>query len=141
MKHLLLSLLVMVMTIQAQAQKDKISYNKDSGAIEVNGESHAQLIKENAPGQLGINKNFIITNLDGEELIYMVFTQQDIYDARGQKTKTESYYVINFLESGKSSRKNGTLSGSGAAKLVVKNKLIINGEISPAAEKKFHLKY
>ena len=73
MKHLLLSLLVMVMTIQAQAQKDKISYNKDSGTIEVNGEAHAQLIKENAPGQLGINKNFIITNLDGKELIYMVF--------------------------------------------------------------------
>ena len=64
------------------------------------------MVKENAPGQIGINKNFTITNLDGEELIYMVFTSSENYDHKGKYTgKGEAWYTINFLESGRKSIK------------------------------------
>lgn len=122
-------------------QKQKINLDKETGLIYVNGEKYAKLDKENAPGQLGINKNFTISNLDGKELVYMSFQQQDIYDAFGNKKDTKSYYKITFLESNRSSNKNGTMTSSGAAKLVAKNFLIKDGEIDPSSEKKFHLKY
>ena len=97
--------------------------------------------KEGAPGQLGINSNFTITNLEGKELIFMAFTQRPEYQ-NGYKTgKTLTYYVIEFVESGKTSKKQGTLKSSGAAKLIAKNKLIVDGQIDPRAEEKFHLKY
>jgi hypothetical protein len=108
----------------------------------VNGEAYAKLDKENAPGQLGVNKNFTISNLDGEELIYMVFTQRDIYDSYGRKTdKKEVYYVINFIGSGRSSRIKGTMGAAGASRLVAKNNLIVDDKIDPDVERKFHMKY
>jgi hypothetical protein len=33
------------------------------------------------------------------------------------------------------------MTANGAAKLIVKNNLIVENEIDPTAEKKFHLKY
>ena len=71
-----------------------------------------------------------------------MFTQEDIYDVYGRNTgNVNSFYVINFFESGESSRKKNTLSALGAAKLVGRNNLIIDGQIDAAAEKKFHMKY
>lgn len=142
MTKFILSAFVLMMAINTYGQKQKITFNKETNLIEVNGEAYAQLSKENAPGQLGVNKNFIISNLEGKELIYMVFTQEDIYNVYGRRTgEKETFYVINFLDSGRSSIKNGTISASGAAKLVAKNNLIVGMEIDPAAEKKFHMKY
>ena len=125
----------------AFGQKQKINLDKETGLIYVNGNKYAKLDKENAPGQLGINKNFTITNLEGKELVYIAFKQEDIYDAWGNKKETKSFYLITFLESNKSARKNGTMTASGAAKLIAKNNLILEGEIDSEAEKKFHLKY
>jgi hypothetical protein len=138
----ILSALIFMIATSASAQKQKITLDKETGLISVDGTAYAHLSKENAPGQLGINKNYTISNLQGEELIYMVFTQEDIYDVYGRKTgNVNSFYVINFFESGESSRKKNTLSALGAAKLVGRNNLIRDGQIDAAAEKKFHMKY
>lgn len=142
MLKFILSALVIAITVGASGQKQKIAYDKDTGMITVDGADYAQLTKENAPGQLGVNKNFTISNLEGKELIYMVFTQRDIFDARGRNTgKKEVFYVINFLESGRTARRNGTLGALGAAKLVAKNNLLVGDQIDPSAEDKFHMKF
>ena len=128
--------------VNINAQKQKIKYYKNSGLVTVDGMSYAFIEKENAPGQLGINKNYTILNLDKEPLIYMSFQQEDIYDVYGRKTKeVKSFYEINFLSSGKKSRKNGTLTALSAAKIVVRNNLIKDGGIDIDAEEKFHMKY
>jgi hypothetical protein len=128
--------------INLSAQKEKVEVEKESGKITVDGELYAIVLKENAPGQIGLNKNYTITNLDGDELIYMVFSQENVYNKYGQKTdEVKSFYKINFLGSGESSRKKSTMTAKSAAKLLVKNKLILDGKIDPEAEKKFHLKY
>lgn len=107
----------------------------------MNGEKYAQLSKENAPGQMGVNKNFTISSLEGEELCFMTFHQEEIYD-RGHKTGNQRvYYTISFVESNRSSEKDGTMGATSAAKLIVKNKLIMDEKIDPEAEKKFHIKY
>ena len=71
MVRLLLTAIIITLTCNAYSQKKKVIYDKETGSIEVNGEPYAQLEKENAPGQLGINKNFTVLNLEGKELIYM----------------------------------------------------------------------
>ena len=76
MKKLLLTALLVFAGTAGFAQKMKVQVDKESGTITVNEVPQAILIKENAPGQLGINKNFTITNLDGKELLYFVFTQE-----------------------------------------------------------------
>lgn len=141
MTRLILSLCLVLFASSTFAQKQKIEYDKNTRIISVDGVSLALMEKEGAPGQLGINSNFTITNLEGKELIFMAFTQRPEYQ-NGYKTgKTLTYYVIEFVESGKTSKKQGTLKSSGAAKLIAKNKLIVDGQIDPRAEEKFHLKY
>ena len=123
------------------AQKQKVTIEKETGVILADGVPYAKMIKENAPGQLGVNKNFTITNLEGKELLYFVFTQED-ERVRGYKTgKVLTFYTLNFIESGESGVRPGTFRSSGVAKMVVKNKLIKDGEIDEAAAKKFLLKY
>jgi hypothetical protein len=140
-KYLLITF-TLILNLNIQGQKKKITYEKETGIIQVNGEDYAQLAKENAPGQLGINKNFTISSLDGEELIYMVFKQRSTYpNGPYGKEELKPYYQMTFLESNKSSSRNGTMTASGAAKIVAKNNLIIDGKIDSAAEKKFHIKY
>ena len=68
MKKLLLTALLVFASTAGFAQKMKVQLDKESGTITVNEVPQAILIKENAPGQLGINKNFAITNLDGRRL-------------------------------------------------------------------------
>lgn len=137
----MLVLIGLSLTSAAYSQKTKVTYDKETGMIEVNGESYAYLSKENAPGQLGINKNFTISNLNGDELIYLAFQQEEVRDAWGNKKETKTFYKITFLESNRSSRKNGTMTASGAARLIAKNNLIVDGKIDADAERKFHLKY
>lgn len=139
MVRLLLTAIIITLTCNAYSQKKKVIYDKETGSIEVNGEPYAQLEKENAPGQLGINKNFTVLNLEGKELIYMAFKQRVVI-INGKK-ETRSYYLITFLGSNRSSIKKGTMTANGTAKLIVKNNLIVENEIDPTAEKKFHLKY
>ena len=140
MKKFLLTALIVFASTAGYAQK--IDVDKDSGLITVDGRSYAKLIKENAPGQLGINKNFTITNLAGDELLYFVFTQEPERNRMGYETgKILTYYTLNFINSGGTGRRNGTMRAGGAVKLVAKNKLIVDGQIDPAAEKKFLLKY
>jgi hypothetical protein len=90
-------------------------------------------------GSWGINNNFTVLNLEGKDLIYMAFKQRVVI-LNGKK-ETRSYYLITFLGSNRSSIKKGTMTANGAAKLIVKNNLIVENEIDPTAEKKFHLKY
>ena len=140
MKKILITTFIVLASTAGYAQK--IEVDKDSGLITVDGRSYAKLIKENAPGQLGINKNFTIANLAGDELLYFVFTQEPERNRYGYETgKTLTYYTLNFINSGGIGKRNGTMRAKGAAKLVVKNKLIIDNQINPTAEKKFLLKY
>ena len=140
-KHLLISF-TLILNLNIYSQKKKITYDKETGLIQVNGLDYARLSKENAPGQLGINKNFTISNLEGDELIYMVFKQRSTYpNGIYGKEELKPYYQMTFLESNKSSNRNGTITASVAAKIVAKNNLIIDGKIDSAAEKKFHIKY
>lgn len=142
MKKLLFTALLILASTASFAQKMKVKVDKESGTISVNNVPQAILIKENAPGQLGINKNFTITNLDGKELLYFVFTQEPETNSRGYKTgETLTYYTLNFIESRGQGRRTGTMTGLGAAKIAVKNGLIVDGEIDPVAQKKFLLKY
>jgi hypothetical protein len=137
-----LIIFTLFLNLNIHGQKKKITYDKETGIIQVNGEEYAQLAKENAPGQLGINKNFTISNLEGDELIYMVFKQRSTYpNGPYGKEELKPYYQMTFLESNRSSNRNGTMSVSGAAKIVAKNDLIKDGKIDAAAEKKFHIKY
>ena len=137
-----LIIFTLLLNLNIHGQKKKITYDKETGIIQVNGEEYAQLAKENAPGQLGINKNFTISNLEGDELIYMVFKQRSTYpNGPYGKEELKPYYQMTFLESNRSSNRNGTMSASGAAKIVAKNNLIKDGKIDAAAEKKFHIKY
>ena len=136
-----ISLFFVLLSLTSFGQKQKVEYDKKSGYILVDGKKYAQLSKENAPGQMGVHKNFTISNLEGEELCFMIFHQEDIYK-NGYKTGDKRvFYTIVFAGSDQSSEKDGTMGASGAAKLMAKNKLIVNGEIDPDAEKKFHLKY
>lgn len=122
-------------------KREKVEVDKKTGVITVDGKYYADLEKESAPGQLGINNNFIIS-VAGEELVYMAFTSYPEKDAFGRKTgKSVTYYTITFKGSGQSSRKNGTMTATGAARLLVKNHLIVDGAIDVEAECKFHLKY
>jgi len=142
MKKLLLTALLVFASTAGFAQKMKVQLDKESGTITVNEVPQAILIKENAPGQLGINKNFTITNLDGKELLYFVFTQEPETNSRGYKTgKTLTYYTLNFIENRGQGRRPGTMTALGAAKIAMKNGLIVDGEIDPDAQKKFLLKY
>tara|TARA_B110001452_G_C14917354_1_gene320757 strand:- start:78 stop:506 length:429 start_codon:yes stop_codon:yes gene_type:complete len=137
-----LIIITLLLNLNIHGQKKKITYDKETGIIQVNGEDYAQLAKENAPGQLGINKNFTISNLEGDELIYMVFKQRSTYpNGPNGKEELRPYYQMTFLESNRYSKKNGTMYAIGAAKIVAKNDLIKNGKIDAAAEKKFHIKY
>jgi len=109
MKKLLFTALLIFASTAGFAQKMKVQVDKESGTITVNEVPQAILIKENAPGQLGINKNFTITNLDGKELLYFVFTQEPETNSRGYKTgKTLTYYTLNFIESGGQGRRSRT---------------------------------
>ena len=136
MKKLLFTALLIFASTAGFAQKMKVQVDKESGTITVNEVPQAILIKENAPGQLGINKNFTITNLDGKELLYFVFTQEPETNSRGYKTgKTLTYYTLNFIESGGQGRRPGTMTALGAAKIAMKNGLIVDGEIDPEAQK------
>ena len=140
MKKILITTFIVLASTAGYAQK--IEVDKDSGLITVDGRYYDKLIKQNAPGQLVINKNFTIANLAGDELLYFVFTQEPERNRYGYETgKTLTYYTLNFINSGGIGKRNGTMRAKGAAKLVVKNKLIIDNQINPAAEKKFLLKY
>lgn len=142
MKKLLFTALLIFASTAGFAQKMKVKLDKESGTISVNDVPQAILIKENAPGQLGINKNFTITNLDGKELLYFVFTQEFETNILGYRTgETLTYYTLNFIESRGQGMRNGTMTGLGAAKIAMKNGLIVDGEIDPVAQKKFLLKY
>ena len=142
MKKLVFTTLLILASTAGFAQKMKVKVDKKSGIISVNEVPQAILIKENAPGQLGINKDFTITNLDGKELLYFVFTQEPETNSRGYKTgETLTYYTLNFIESRGQGRRTGTMTGLGAAKIAMKNGLIVDGEIDPVAQKKFLLKY
>lgn len=142
MKKLLFTTLLILASTAGFAQKMKVKVDKKSGTISVNEVPQAFLIKENAPGQLGINKNFTITNLDGKELLYFVFTQEHETNILGYRTgETLTYYTLNFIESRGQGRRTGTMTGLGAAKIAMKNGLIVDGEIDPVAQKKFLLKY
>ena len=140
MKKLLITAMIIFASTAGYAQK--IEIDKETGVISADGTEYAILLKENAPGQLGINKNFTIANLEGEELLYFVFTQEPELNGRGYETgKTLTFYTLNFIQSGKQGRRNGTMRAAGAAKLAVKHALIVEGEIDPVAESKFLLKY
>ena len=142
MKKLLILSALLFISLFAFSQKQEISFDKKTGIISVDGVEYGKIHKENAPGQMGVNKNFTITNMNDEELIYMVFNTQARRDAYGRKTgETDTWYTINFLESGRHSTRQGTMNGKGAVKLVVKNELIENGKIDAEAENKFHMKY
>jgi len=69
MKKLLFTALLIFASTAGFAQKMKVQVDKESGTITVNEVPQAILIKENAPGQLGINKNFTIKVGDGEIFI------------------------------------------------------------------------
>ena len=142
MKKLLLTLLIACISTAGYAQKKKVTFDKETGEISVNETAYALLEKENAPGQLGINKNFTIKNLEGEELLYFVFTQEPEVNPNGYKTgKTLTYYTLNFIKSGKQGRRPGTMTAIGAARMVAKGDLIQDGEIDANARTKFLLKY
>ena len=128
--------------LNTSAQKQKIKYDKKSGLVTVDGISYAFIEKENAPGQLGVNKNYTILNLENEALIYLAFQQEDVYDNYGRKTQeVKSFYNVNFLSSGKKSKVIGIFTASSVAKMVVKNQLIKDDIIDSEAEEKFHMKY
>lgn len=146
MKNRLLTAVIAIMAsvvlMSNTQKKPKVTYDKQTGIISVDAVKYAHLSKENAPGQMGINKNYTISNFDGEELMYMVFNQEAIRDAWGRETKEKKvWYKITFLGSGKHGTRDGTMTLLRAAKIASTNNLIVDGKIDPVAEKKFLLKY
>lgn len=138
----LIAIMACVVLMSNTQKKPKVTYDKETGIISVDAVEYAHLSKENAPGQLGINKNFTISNLDGDKLMYMAFNQVAIRDAWGRETKEKkTWYKMTFLGSGKSGTRDGTMTLMRAAKIASTNNLIVDGKIDPEAEKKFLLKY
>ena len=113
-----LLIIAMIIFASTAGYAQKIEIDKETGVISADGTDYAILLKENAPGQLGINKNFTIANLEGEELLYFVFTQEPELNDLGYETgKTLTFYTLNFIQSGKQGQRSGTMRAIGAAKL------------------------
>jgi hypothetical protein len=123
-------------TSSALAQRQKMEYNKETQEILVNGEAYAKMVKTRT-GPISLLNNFSIQNLEGKELMVMNFKTREVFNRSTRKYESKPYYAIYFIDSEKKVNRNGSLGERGAMRIAVKNKLIKDGEIDAAAEKKF----
>jgi hypothetical protein len=122
--------------LTGNAQKEKITYDKETSEILVNGLAHSKMVKTRA-GIVSLNYDFSIQNFDNEELIFMKFKTEKRYNRQTGQNETKVYYDITFIGTGQQVRRNGSLGERGAMKIVVKNKLIKDNNIDPSAEKRY----
>jgi len=88
---------------------------------------------------LGINKNYSIQNLEGKELVFMKFTTREKWNEESKQYESKIYYDVHFSESGAKASlfKGFGLREKGAIKMLLKNNLILENSIDPAAEARY----
>jgi len=133
-----LVLFTMFMVQGIHAQKAKLTYDKKTDIISADNVPFAKMIR--TPGDLiGLNKNYSIQNLEGEELVFLKFTMREHWDREEQKNVSTIWYEITFTQSGAraSIEKGMGMQKSGAMKLAFQNDLIKDGRIDPESEARF----
>lgn len=129
---------VILMAQGIYAQKAKLSYDKKTDIISADNVPFAKMVR--TPGDLiGLNKNYSIQNLEGEELVFLKYTLREHWDREEQKNVSTIWYEITFTQSGAraSIEKGLGMQKSGAMKLAFQNDLIKDGKIDPEAEARF----
>ena len=116
---------VILMAQGIYAQKAKLSYDKKTDIISADNVPFAKMVR--TPGDLiGLNKNYSIQNLEGEELVFLKYTLREHWDREEQKNVSTIWYEITFTQSGAraSIEKGLGMQKSGAMKLAFQNDLI-----------------
>lgn len=134
--YVLIVLFLFSNAVNAQKIKD------DNGLITLDGKPYVKLTKKTG---FFFNNHFWIKNLEGKELIFAEVKQRisRVWSKERRKyvNQTSYYHVINFKESGGRVVLNDVLGKRGIVKIAFKNKLIVNNQIDPVAERKYILKY
>ena len=132
-------MLLFTMLIFAQ----KVDYDKKTDLIKVKGKPYAKMHRTNADSQFPLNKDFLFTDLDGNEILFMKCKKIKKFDYWGRLVDEKTGYELIFIDSGVRSAgfKINTMGAKGAAKLFVKNKLLKNGKLDQKAKKIFLAKY
>ncbi len=140
MKTIKLLILLSLLTSLSFAQK--FSYDKSSGVITVKGKPYAKL-KRTSAEIMPLNKNFLFTDLNGNELIYMKLKKIKRLNPTGRLIEEKTGYEIFFLETETDNTAFlGYVFGTNRAiKLVLRNNLIEDGTINPEAKDDFLIKY
>ena len=135
--HVVLIMFLFSNVVDAQ----KIKYSK--GLVTLDGKPYVKLIKK--VKYIIVHNNFWVQNLDGKELMSAEVKERITNQWNKQKYKYEDvtsyYYVIHFKESEAKVVLNRQFSKKGLIKMILKNKLIIDNQIDPVAERKYILDY
>jgi hypothetical protein len=101
------------------------------------------MARVNADSQFPMNKDFIFSDLEDNEIMYMKLKNIKRYDSWGRVVDNKTGYELIFIDSDVNSAgfKINTMGAKGAAKLFVKNKLLKNGKLDQKAKKIFLAKY
>ena len=134
--YLLIVTILFSNIVNAQKIKD------DNGLITLDGKPYVKLKKKTG---FFFNNHFWIQNLDGKELMSAMVKEKITTVWNKEKGKYENrtsyYHTINFKESGGQVVLYEVLGKRGIIKIAFKNKLIIDNQIDPVAERKYILKY
>jgi hypothetical protein len=132
---------ILLFTVVTFAQK--VEYNKKTEIISVKGKPYAKMARVNADSQFPMNKDFIFSDLEDNEIMYMKLKNIKRYDSWGRVVDNKTGYELIFIDLDVNSAgfKINTMGAKGAAKLFVKNKLLKNGKLDQKAKKIFLAKY
>ena len=134
MKPVCLFLVLLITTLAGFAQK--IAVNKETGLVKVNNVASFYL----APVTVGfMKKDYSLQNLQHNEIAYLKAIQVIDYSANDLNNQRESAFQFTFRNTGNFCN----ISGIGfsvmkfLAKKIIENKLIVNNQFNPGAEKQF----
>ena len=133
MKKSILTLLLICFSIAVFAQE--VDVDKSTGLVKVNGIDSFYAIKKN---KAMFSFDISIQNKNKEELAFLKYFDVNTLSWEERGTRSGLYYRLTFS---KTSNTVNVFPGMSTlkwvAKMVVTNKLIVNNEIEPAAERLF----
>jgi hypothetical protein len=134
MKSIFSFLFLLVITISAFSQKQKITVDDD--IIKADGVDYAKIEKKS-----GLSFDFTIKSLDGTDLIYFKFMEYNNPNKvnSGNPNGRVTYYEVIFFGSGEKCEVQSPGTKKGVAKIVAENNLVKENAVDAEAEKKFIL--
>ena len=119
-------IMLFVVTSTAYGQKIKPVFNDETNEISIDGNYYIMMEKMSG-GNMGMAKNFSIQNKDGDELLFMKFTPRT-----NSNNETSYWYRMTFNESESWFWLSNSIAGmstKGAMKFLIKNELILDGNL------------